>query len=195
MSIQSMAPRAAARAASRRTWSRQRAGSMSRPSWVSLTEICVSSCRCSIWPCGLEVVLGDGVGLGHLGDVLAEAREDGRDAVLLAQRVGRIERVVQPLAGHEALDGLAEHRQPGRVVPHPPVLRRGEQHAAHGVHVYGLPYQTPLMQAAVDLEDRTGRVGRGVRQQERRRLAELVGGAVAAERESSLPSGSAARRG
>ena len=73
----------ARRRASRRC-AKQRSGSISRPNWVSLTEIWQSSVVFAMRVQHVEVVSDDRVGFGQLGDVLAELGEHRRDAARCA---------------------------------------------------------------------------------------------------------------
>ena len=64
------------------------------------------------------------------GDVLAEPREEDREALLL-ELVRGLQRVLGLLAGHEATHGAARHPQTWNVAPHPRVTCHPEQQSSH----------------------------------------------------------------
>ena len=128
---------------------RQASPLWSSPSWVGLIETSIRPVRVRPTDVPLDdvaVVRGDVVGLCEGVEVLAEVREQHADALVLEPRRGR-ERVVDPLAGHEATHGPAGERQAWQGVAQPLVPGHPEERGPHQSHAAMVPLRTCLVAA------------------------------------------------
>jgi hypothetical protein len=78
----------------------------------------------------IEVVRGDRIGFGGVGQVLAEVGEDGADAVG-GQPLRRFQRIGELLAGHESSNGASSEPQPRHDAAQPRIPGRPQQHCPH----------------------------------------------------------------
>src|SRR5439155_14798125 len=81
----------------------------------------------------VEVVLGDGLRFGGIGDVLAEIREYGADRPF-TEREGGIDRIGRRLTRHEARHGAPHKAVARRALAQPRAGRAGQEEISRDTH-------------------------------------------------------------